>query len=314
MTESAPQATIWKRQNLRELPRFRDGTSYLYLEHTVVEQEDRAIRAFHADGMVTIPCASLGVLLLGPGSSVSHSAITALSQTGCSVIWVGEQGVRFYASGVGESRRSDRLQRQALLWADPASRLRVVRQMYAMRFPEGLPDDLTLQQIRGREGARVRDLYARYARAHGVRWKERRYDRADWDRASPINRAISSGTACLYGLAHAAILSCGLSPALGFIHTGKMLSLVYDVADLYKMEVVMPVAFAETANGDDDLDRRVRHALRDRIRESRLLERMVNDLLHLFGAQEGGQDDTVGELWDVAGTVDGGVNHAGDGA
>lgn len=307
-------AIIWKRQNLRELPKFRDGTSYLYLEHTILEQDGRSIRAFHPEGMITIPCASLGVLLLGPGTNVSHSAMKALSDTGCSVLWVGEQGVRMYASGVGESRKSGRLMRQARLWANPRSRERVIRQMYVMRFPEGLPPGLTLQQIRGREGARVRDLYARYSKAHGVRWDERRYNRGNWDDATPVNRAVSAGSACLNGLAHAAILSCGYSPALGFVHTGKQLSFVWDVADLYKMEVVMPVAFAEAARGADDIDRRVRLEMRDHMTKLRLLERMANDLLTLLDDPHDGdppEDDEVGDLWDPGGDVKGGVNYEG---
>lgn len=310
-------AIVWKKQNLRELPKFRDGTGYLYLEHSRLEQDDRGLRAYHPEGMINIPAASLGVLLLGPGTSVSHSAVKALSDTGCSLLWVGEQGVRLYASGIGETRSSTRLQRQVALWAHPASRQRIVRQMYAMRFPEGLPPDLSLQQIRGREGARVRDAYARYSAAHGVKWDSRQYRQNDWDRATPINKAISTGTACLYGLAHAAILSCGYSPALGFIHTGKQLSFVYDVADLYKMEVVLPVAFQEAARGPEDLERRVRTALRDHMTNLRLLERMVSDLLTLLddrGPEDDPEGNAPGDLWDPEGDVQGGVNHARDDA
>lgn len=311
MTEGS-NAIIWKKQNLRELPRFKDGTGYLYLEHTVLEQDDRGIRAFHPEGTLHIPIASLGVLLLGPGSTVSHSAMKALSDTGCSVLWVGEQGVRFYASGVGESRHSRRLQQQARLWANPKSRERIIRQMYTMRFPEGLPEGLSLQQIRGREGARVRDAYARYSSAYNIQWQERKYNRANWDDASPINKAISCGTACLYGLSHAAILSCGYTPALGFVHTGKQLSFVYDIADLYKMEIVLPIAFREAAHGHDDLERRVRLGMRDHMTNLRLLERMANDLLTLLDdTPDEPDDDQVGDLWDPTGDVEGGVNHAG---
>lgn len=311
MSETS-NAVIWQKQDLRELPKFRDGTSYLYLEHTIVEKEDRSIQAFHPDGMISIPIASLSVLLLGPGSSVSHSAITAMSDTGCSVIWLGEQGVRFYASGTGESRSSKRLLRQAELWADESSRMQIVRQMYTMRFPEGLPPDLNLQQIRGKEGARVRTAYARYSKAHGVKWDERKYNRGNWDDADAINKAVSSGTSCLYGLAHAAILSCGYSPAIGFIHTGKQLSFVYDVADLYKPEVVLPIAFAEAERGPDDIESRVRHKMRDHIKKLRLLERMASDLLTLFdiSSKDDPSSDQVGDLWDPDGNVGGGVNHA----
>lgn len=307
----AGNGIVWHRQNLRELPKFRDGTSYLYLEHTRLEQDGRGVRAYHPEGMVTLPVASLGVLLLGPGCSVSHEAIKALSDTGCSVLWVGEGGVRLYASGLGESRSALRLQRQARLWANPETRLRVVRQMYAMRFPGGLPEGLTLQQIRGHEGARVRDAYARYSKAYGVKWEQRQYRQADWDRATPINKALSAGNACVYGLAHAAILATGYSPALGFVHTGKMLSFVYDVADLYKIEVVLPTAFREAATPGDDLERRVRTGLRDHMTNLRLLERMAADLHHLLGGDDMDPDPTApGDLWDPLGDVQGGVNHA----
>ncbi|GAA5533406.1 type I-E CRISPR-associated endonuclease Cas1e [Deinococcus aluminii] len=312
MTDAnASNTIIWHKQNLRELPKFRDGTTYLYLEHTRLEQDGRGVRAYHPDGMVTLPVASLSVLLLGPGCSVSHEAVKALSNTGCSLLWVGEGGVRLYASGLGETRSAVRLHRQARLWANTQSRLRVVRQMYAMRFPEGLPEGLTLQQIRGREGARVRDAYARYSKAHGVKWDTRQYKMQDWDRATPLNKAVSAGNTCLYGLAHAAILATGYSPALGFVHTGKMLSFVYDVADLYKVEVVLPVAFREAATPGDDLERRVRTGLRDHMTNLKLLERMAADLHHLLGGDEPDADDLApGDLWDPEGDVRGGVNHA----
>lgn len=302
---------VWNRQNLRELPKFRDGTSYLYLEHTRLEQDGRGVRAYHPEGMLTLPVASLGVLLLGPGCSVSHEAVKALSDTGCSLLWVGEGGVRLYACGLGESRSALRLQRQARLWANPDTRLRVVRQMYAMRFPQGLPEGLSLQQIRGHEGARVRDAYARYSAAYGVKWESRQYRQQDWNRATPINKALSAGNACLYGLAHAAILATGYSPALGFVHTGKMLSFVYDVADLYKMEVVLPVAFREAATPSEDLERRVRTGLRDHMTNLRLLERMAADLHHLLGGDESNPEAIApGDLWDPEGDVRGGINHA----
>ena len=303
-------AIIWKKQNLRQLPKFRDGGSYLYLEHSRIEQDDRGVRAYHSDGMMTLPIASLSVLLVGPGVSLTSEAVKAMSDTGCSIIWVGEQGARVYASGLGETRSSRRLEQQVRLWVDGPAHLKVVREMYAMRFPEGLPDDLSLQQIRGREGARVRDAYARYAGAHGITWERREYKRTDFDDATPVNKALSAGNACLYGLAHAAILSMGYSPALGFIHTGKMLSFVYDIADLYKVEVVFPIAFSEAAHGDREIDRRVRTSLRDHMTQLHLLERISADLQRLLGAETPDTDDTLpGDLWDPLEFVEGGVNH-----
>lgn len=302
----------YETRNLQELPKFRDGLSYIYLEHGRLEQQDQAVAYYSQEGAVAIPAAALGVLLLGPGTSITHAAIRQLANNGCSVFWVGEEMVRFYASGMGETRSSANLMRQAQAWADPEAHLEVVKRMYRMRFPEGLPADLTLEQIRGREGVRVRDTYARWSRETGVEWKGRNYNRGNWAEADPINRALSAGAACLYGLSHAAIVSAGYSPALGFIHTGKQLSFVYDVADLYKAETLIPTAFMVVAESEFGVEKRVRQALRDQLREAKLLERIVSDLHLLFDALDFpdpyAEDAAApGELWDVEGTVPGGV-------
>ncbi|WP_102127956.1 type I-E CRISPR-associated endonuclease Cas1e [Deinococcus planocerae] len=316
MAES--QRVIWRKQNLRELPKFRDGLSYLYLEHTRVEVQDRAIACLHVQGMVDVPVAALGVLLLGPGTTVTHAAMRALADSGCSVVWVGEDGTRCYASGTGEARSSKRLQQQVRLWTDDEARLRVVREMYALRFSKRPAKHLTLRQIRGMEGARVRDTYARASEQSGVPWSGRDYQRESWKAADPVNRAISSGNACLYGLAHAAILSGGYSPALGFIHTGKQLSFVYDIADLYKTEMVVPAAFQAVSELPENIESRVRAKVRAEITRTRLLERMVNDLHALMEADPEGEDPfeadeaRPGDLWDPEGDVEGGVAYGGD--
>lgn len=306
-------------RNLQELPKFRDGLSYLYLEHAVVEQKDQAIACYREDGGVAVPAASLGVLMLGPGTSITHAAIKALANNGCSVFWVGEEMVRFYAAGLGETRSSTHLMRQVAAWADAKTHLEVVIRMYRMRFPEPLPAGLTLEQIRGREGVRVRETYARWSKETGVEWKGRNYNRGEWFAADPINRALSAGAACLYGVAHSAIVSAGYSPALGFVHTGKQLSFVYDVADLYKAETLIPTAFQVVAEGEEKLESRVRTALRDQLREVKLLERIVEDLHKLFDGLEiadpyADDPSKPGQLWDPAGDVEGGVAYGGDGA
>jgi CRISPR-associated protein Cas1 len=308
-------------KDLHILPRVRDSWSYLYVEHCVVEQDDFAIAVFDQNGKTPVPCASLSLLMLGPGTRVSHAAIRALAENGCLVAWTGEAGVRFYAQGLGETRSSANMLRQVACHSDAALRLRVVHQMYAMRFPEPLDPGLTLKQIRGKEGIRVRETYARWSRETGVKWDGRAYKQNDWRRATPINRALSAANSCLYGVVHAAIVAAGYSPALGFIHTGKMLSFVYDVADLYKAEITIPAAFRCTAAGEHTLESRVRHICRDVIREQRMLERIITDLDTLFA--EGGaasEQETEqfnryeahpGDLWDIEdGSVAGGVNYA----
>ena len=304
--------------DLHILPKFRDGLSYLYVEHCRVEQEGKAVALWDPRGVTPVPCASLALLLLGPGTQISHAAVKALADCGCLAAWCGEEGVRFYASGTGETRSSRNLQKQVLLWAREETRMKVVRTMYAMRFGEVVPDTLSLQQLRGREGARMRDAYQRIAQETGVPWSGRQYDRNSWNSADPVNRVLSAANSCLYGVCHAAIVSLGYSPALGFIHTGKQLSLVYDLADLYKVETTIPVSFETVREGTTPLERTARIRLRDRFRETRLLERIVSDLDALFGSVDLAPQDVglmdpdedmaaPGGLWNGDGQVLGGV-------
>jgi CRISPR-associated protein Cas1 len=137
---------------------------------------------------------------------------------------------------------------------------------------------LSLPQIRGLEGVRVREAYADASREYGVEWKGRRYDRSSWARGDPINRALSAANALLNGLCHAAIVSGGYSPALGFIHTGKQLSFVYDIADLYKVDVTIPVAFRVVGESTEGVEGRVREACRGAFRQHKLLSRILPDI------------------------------------
>lgn len=309
-------------RNLNELPRFRDGLSYLYVEHAVIEQEAHGVALYDEQGVTLVPVAGLAVLLLGPGTRITHAAMRVLADHGCTALWVGEGLGRFYASGTGETRSAAPLLRQARAWADPAAHMEVVKRLYRLRFSSPLPEDLTVAQLRGLEGKRVRDAYAHWSRETGVPWKGRRYDRASWHDADPVNRAISAGAATLYGVCHAAIVSAGYSPGLGFIHTGKQLSFVYDVADLYKIELLLPAAFRVVAESDTEVETRIRRVLRDRIGEIRLLERIVDDLNRLFAGlwpEEHPEDESAydedaarpGRLWDPAGSVPGGVSYGG---
>ena len=270
-------------RNLHDLPRLRDSLSYLYIEHAVVQRRQHAIEYIREDhGRVMIPVAALSVLLLGPGTRITHAAIRILAEHGCTVLWVGEDATRFYAQGVGETRHAYRLLRQAELATDPAKRLQVVRRMYALRFGEPSDPSWTLEQIRGREGNRVRSAYRAASEKYGVPWQGRRYDRQHWRRGDPVNRALSAANALLNGLCHAAILAGGYSPALGFIHTGKQLSFVYDIADLYKTEITIPAAFEVVAQSSELVESRVRQRCRERFRETKLLQRILPDIDHLL--------------------------------
>lgn len=305
-------------KDLNTLPKVRDSLTYLYVEHCKVEQDAKAIAFFDVDGKTAVPCANLTALMLGPGTTITHAAIKTLADNGCLVLWSGEGAVRFYAQGMGETRLARHLLRQAYLSSVPSLRLRVVRRMYDMRFGEALSEDLTLQQIRGREGVRVRTAYSHASAATGVEWSGRQYNRTDWKDSSPINRALSSANSCLYGICHAAIVSAGYSPALGFIHTGKMLSFVYDIADLYKAELTIPLAFQVVAESEFDLESRVRHALRDRFHEERFMQKIIPDLEAALdvktddaGVEFDFDEAAPGGLWDGGdSSVAGGVNWA----
>ena len=307
-------------QDLHILPKFRDGWSYLYVEHCKIDQEARSIAIHDTGGKVPVPCANLAMLMLGPGVSITHAAVLVLADHGCLVVWCGEQGVRFYAVGMGETRSSSNFLHQARMWAYNKSRLQVVRRFYQLRFLEKLDPELTLQQIRGMEGVRVREAYARASRKTGVPWSGRSYKRDKWKSSDPVNRALSAANSCLYGICHAAIVSAGFSPALGFIHTGKMLSFVYDVADLYKTKVTIPAAFQATAEGTSRLERRVRIACRDMFVSTRLLANIIKDVqivLNLPAHGANGESEIFdsdsaapGSLWDPEkGTVEGGCVH-----
>lgn len=302
-------------KNLEELPRLKDSVSYLYVEHTIIEKADNAIVLIQKEGKTPIPVASLTCLLLGPGTNITHAAIRVLCENGCMAIWCGEHMGRFYAAGIGETRSAKNLLLQAKACMDETRHMEVVRKMYTMRFPNIETNHMTLQQIRGMEGIRVRKAYELAAKVNGIHWKKRSYKTEDWDASDPINQALSEANALLYGVCHAAIVSMGFSPGLGFVHTGKQLSFVYDIADLYKAETTIPAAFEAVKRGGD-LARETRVLCRRYFAAIDLLSRIPQDLNTLFRSEPEGQQnaESVGDLWDKDDeTLRGGRNFAGEG-
>lgn len=302
--------------NLRSLARYSDSLSQVYLQHAVIEQEGHSIAAFTPEGRITLPAANLSCVILGPGTRITHAAIKVLADCGVLVAWTGAEGLSFYACGQSKTRLSNGIEHQARHWASPDLHLLVVRRMYQTRFAEALPAHLTIEQIRGKEGVRVRDTYQRLAKEYGVAWKGRNYDRGSWAEADPINRALSAANAALYAIVLAGLHSLGYSPALGFIHTGKQLSFVYDVADLVKTETSIPAAFEAATKGGDKVESRARRILRDRCCHERLQDRLTKVVPNLFHAKdvdlEASVADDVGALWDPNGNVAGGIQHGRD--
>ena len=233
-----------------------------------------------------IPVGSITCLMLEPGSRVSHAAIKLASACGTLLIWVGESGVRLYSAGQPGGARSDKLLYQAKLALDETLRLKVVRKMFELRFDESAPERRSVDQLRGIEGARVRKTYQLLAKQYNVDWHGRKYDPKDWNSGDITNKCISSATSCLYGISEAAILAAGYAPAIGFLHTGKPLSFVYDIADIIKFETVVPVAFKVAATKSNQADRDVRIACRESFRKTKILKRLIPLIEEVLSAGE----------------------------
>lgn len=273
-------------KDLHLLPKVRDSISYVYIEHAVVEQRDSALLVLQETGKTAIPAAALCQVMLGPGTSLTHAAVKLLAENGCTILWTGEDLLHYYAQGLGETRSAFHLIKQAELASDPKKRLEVVIRMYEKRFRHSISPDLDIEQIRGMEGVRMRNAYHFASRQWGVFWNGRNYDRGSWNNADPVNRALSAANALLNGICHAAIISGGYSAGLGFLHTGKQLSFVYDIADLYKTEITIPAAFEIVSQSTDQVEKRVRELVRDRFRQAKLLQRILPDIDYLLQVAE----------------------------
>lgn len=272
---------------LKPIP-LKERASMIFIGRGQVDVRDGAfVVVDEVNGERThIPVGNLVCILLEPGARVSHAAVKLAAAVGTLLIWVGEAGVRLYSAGQPGGARSDKLLYQARLALDDQLRLKVVRRMYALRFQEEPPQRRSVEQLRGIEGTRVRRMYQVMARKYGVEWKGRRYDPDEWDRSDPVNKCLSAATACLYGVTEAAILAAGYAPAIGFLHTGKPQSFVYDIADIVKFETVVPAAFQVAAKSPARPDREVRIACRDAFRQTKLLQRLIPLIEDVLAAGE----------------------------
>ncbi|MEV8509785.1 type I-E CRISPR-associated endonuclease Cas1e [Actinoplanes sp. NPDC051475] len=303
---------MWWLANPQDLHRISNRISSVYVEKSHVDRADNAIVLVNRERTTRIPAAMIATILLGPGTRITSSAIALLANSGTAVCWVGEQGVRFYAAGLGPSRGAQLLNRQAYLVTRPTHRLAVARRMYAMRFPGEDVTTMTMQQLRGREGARVKKVYRHHSTRTGVPWNGRVYKPGQpFDAGDDVNRLLSAAHSCLYALCHAAIVGIGASPGLGFVHTGGATSFVLDIADLYKATYAIPLAFELTADGHTT-ERDARTGFRNLITDGKLLTTVVRDITALLtDTTEALSDTDNNELWDdIAGNVPGGVNWA----
>lgn len=260
---------------LKPIP-IKDRNSMIFVGMGQIDVKDGAFVVIDKNGeRMHITVGSLACIMLEPGTRVSHAAIKLASACGTLLIWVGEAGVRLYSAGQPGGARSDKLLYQAKLALDGDLRLKVVRKMFEIRFGDEAPQRRSVEQLRGIEGARVKKTYQLLAKQYGVDWHGRRYDPKDWNKGDIINQCISSATSCLYGITEAAILAAGYAPAIGFVHSGKPLSFVYDISDIIKFETVVPVAFEIASKTKFAADRDVRIACRESFRKSKILKRLI---------------------------------------
>ncbi|MEW6753470.1 MAG: type I-E CRISPR-associated endonuclease Cas1e [Candidatus Latescibacterota bacterium] len=268
---------------LETLTPARERWTPLYLEHGRIEVDDSSVKWIGADHTVLrIPVATLSVLMLGPGTTVTHAAIKACSDCNTPVCWVGEEGLRFYAFGVAPTHDNDRARQHATLHARPGKREEIARRMFARRFPDEDVSQRSVAELRGMEGRRVKALYETMGREYGVTWKGRDYDPNNWNLADSINRAVSAANAALYALTTAVVCSMGYLPELGFIHVGGTLPFVFDIADIYKPETTLPAAFQAVSLDPQADTRQVLALLKVKIEEARVMGRMPQDIQDLL--------------------------------
>jgi CRISPR-associated protein Cas1 len=268
---------------------MKDRVSMIFVYYGRIDVKDGAFVVINeVDGedreRKHIPVGSVACIMLEPGTRISHAAVKLAAATGTLLIWVGEAGVRLYSSGQPGGARSDKLLYQAKLALDEGLRLKVVKKMFEMRFGEKPPERRSVDQLRGIEGIRVKKLYELLARQYGVKWKGRRYDPKRWESGDVVNRCLSAATSCLYGVTEAAVLAAGYAPAVGFLHSGKPLSFVYDIADVFKFETVVPVAFQVASKNPVQPDSQVRIACRDIFRQTRLLMKIIPAIEEILSA------------------------------
>ncbi|MDU0289564.1 type I-E CRISPR-associated endonuclease Cas1e [Saccharothrix longispora] len=295
----------------------KDRITYLYLDTVRVVADRNGICAQAQNPRtgelqrVYLPTAGLACLLLGPGTSITHGATTTLTRDGTVLGWVGSGGVRCYSAFLHDSTSTELLHRQVRLIADPARRQEAARRHFHLRFGEQPPPDTTLNQLRGMEGTRVKTTYKILAKQHRVGPFRRSYDPHDFDAGDPVNKALTAGTTALYGICTAVLLSLGASPALGIIHEHNQRAFTYDMADLYKTEHILPLAFSLARSSNPEREMRLR--LREDLRLLRLIPRMIRDIHHVLNGKDEPPTDIphtgVVDLWDPAGNVPAGINY-----
>ncbi len=264
---------------------MKDRYPFIYLERGKLEVDDSAVKWIDCNcNIVRIPIATIATILLGPGTSVTHEAIKVLASANTTVCWVGEDSLMFYAVGESPTAKTSNFRAQMKKASSDKTRTEVARRMFSKRFPDEDISNLSINQLMGKEGKRVKALYAAYADKYKVGWKGRSYSPGSFELSDTTNKIITGCNAALYGLISSVIYSMGYSPHVGFIHTGSPLPFVYDIADLYKEELSIELAFSLTYNLRGVYDRNiVLDEFRKKVLNLKLLEKVSSDIQYVLG-------------------------------
>lgn len=267
------------------LPQVKDKYPFLYLERGRLEIDDSSIKWIDStNNVVPLPVATLNALLLGPGTSITHEAVKIATAANCSVCWVGEDSLLFYAAGFLPTADTRNLKHQIELAANPDRALAVARRMYARRFSDADLDGKSLKEMMGMEGHRVRALYQIKAEEYQVGWKGRKFVPGKFETSDVTNQVLTACNAALYGILCSAVHSMGYSPHIGFIHSGSPLPFIYDLADLYKERLCIDLAFSLTRDMAGRYNKhKVSEAFRERVIEMDLLGTLADDINEMLG-------------------------------
>jgi CRISPR-associated protein Cas1 len=266
------------------IPQVKDKYPFLYLERGRLEIDDSSAKWIDSTGnVISLPVATINCLLLGPGTSVTHEAIKACSSANCSICWVGEDSLIFYAAGLTPTSDSRNMRKQFSLHADPDKSIVVARRFYAQRFPDAQVKDKDLKELMGMEGSRVRALYERKADEYGLIWRGRNFKPGNFEISDLTNQVLSAVNAALYGILCSAVHSLGYSPHAGFIHSGSPLPFIYDLSDLYKDELCIDLALSLTREMAGEYNKhKVSEAFREKVMGMKLLEKIPKDINQLL--------------------------------
>lgn len=272
--------------------------SLLYIEKAKIEQSEYGVQIRQGNKISEIPITTISCLILGPGTNITHRAVANIASAGCSICWMGMDQAVFYAYGQPTTNKSKNLLKQMHYHESKVLHTEIIHKMYNLRYPNEKIKSMSLEQLKGFEGKKMKECYAKYAELYDVNWSGRNYKTEDFDSSDLTNKYVTAINHILYAITQAIIQIMGYSPSIGFIHTGHISSFTFDIADLFKEEITIPLAFKLTKE-KGYFDRHIMISeYRKLITDKKVVSRMVNYLEELFDDNTK-LIDTELKIWNV---------------